>query len=1036
MQPSRRRARRVKRKNRGLGLLVLCAALVILLIIISPKEPTRKALNVDASGRRISLHDGLVVSEVMSANASSMPDENGYFTDWLELWNSTDTEMQLEGITLSNRPDKAKFIFPNHVLEPDGRVIVHCDNTNANTPGQPYHAKFKLSSIKCSVYVFDTAGFVLHSVEVPTLNSDEVYRLNDAGEYEISSEYSPGYPNTTEGHQAYIAQYVIEPDTLMINEIMAAARSGLRDEDGDLSDWIELYNKGDQMMSLANIAISDNEQRPTKWIFPEDAYIAPGGYYLVFCSGKDRRPASGYPHTNFSIAAQGETIVLSTIQGQIIDRISFSTLPADCTYGRNHATGEWEVFTVATPGAPNNHEGAAMAERYLRSLNETGVYITELISSNDQVPGITGQAATDWVELYNSSSEVRDLSLYGLSDNINWPSKWRFPVGTAIWPGEYKVILLDKSKYPGSNAAELHASFALKRAGGEVMTFSDPDGRVLDRIILPEIPTNISYGRAAEGEGFFYFDAPTPGGVNGIGFLGFAARPQLEPAGGLYSDNTKVTITAESDAQIRYTLDGSIPTLENSTLYTDPIDITATSVLRARCFTAGLQPSDIVTATYVLKTYYTLPVVCLTTDPDELWNPERGMYATGPGIDLKQYPHIPFSRPTPTYRAFGKIQRPGYAEMFDQDTGATVFSQGVTFGLIGQYSLDMPQKSFKVTARAKYGSRYFNARLFEDRPFEEYKSFVLRVSGNDCVWTRMVDGVQSRLVDQITDTTVIHQAWKPVIVYLNGQYWGHYNLRERVSRYFVAQHEGLPLDQADTITILEANSKPYYGSSSEYKALLSKAKTLSPGSNHEDLQYLLDNIDVDNYFDYMIFEAFFANTDTGNIRYYKVPGGKWRWILFDLDYGLFDSKANGIKVILNPKGTGINHAIDNTLIRKILENKDMQDKFLRRFGEIFQQLTTEVMLRQIDTCYALLEPEMMMHFDRWAALNLKSISSDQPQTVDGCLRYWNTRVDRLRNVVKKRPTFCWDQVKEWFKLTDAQMIDYFGPRPDIPADAI
>ena len=99
--------------------------------------------------------------------------------------------------------------------------------------------------------------------------------------------------------------------------------------------------------------------------------------------------------------------------------------------------------------------------------------------------------------------------------------------------------------------------------------------------------------------------------------------------------------------------------------------------------------------------------------------------------------------------------------------------------------------------RQPKAAKYFNAKLFEDRDFTQYKSLVLRVSGNDCVWTRMVDGVQSQLVD-LTDTTVIHQAWRPVIVYLNGQYWGQYNLRERVSRYFVAQHEGMSLDDADS----------------------------------------------------------------------------------------------------------------------------------------------------------------------------------------------------------------------------------------------
>ncbi|HPY94827.1 MAG TPA: CotH kinase family protein, partial [Clostridia bacterium] len=407
----------------------------------------------------------------------------------------------------------------------------------------------------------------------------------------------------------------------------------------------------------------------------------------------------------------------------------------------------------------------------------------------------------------------------------------------------------------------------------------------------------------------------------------------------------------------------------------------------------------------------------------------------GEGVDILQYKKITFDNPLPTYRKVGKLHRPGYAEMFDSETGQAAFSQGVTFGLIGQYSLDMPQKSFKVQARAKFGEKYFNAALFDDRPFDVYKSFVLRVSGNDAVWTRMADGVQSRLVDRL-DTNVLHQAWNPVVVYLNGQYWGHYNMRERVSRYFVAQHEGMPIEEADNMTILEANGKPYWGSNAEYNEMIKTAKTLSPGQNPEDLKYLTDRIDVDNYFDYMILEAFFANSDTGNIRYYKLPGGKWRWILFDLDYGLFNSNFNGIKNILDPKGTGVNRAIDNTLIKKLMENADMQDKFLRRFGEIFRQLTTEVMLAQIDECYNILRPEMMMHFNRWASYNLKSIDVDQPQTVDGTMRYWNVRVDRMKNVVKKRPTICWDQVKDWFKLSDAQMTDYFGPRPVMPPDVI
>ena len=205
-------------------------------------------------------------------------------------------------------------------------------------------------------------------------------------------------------------------------------------------------------------------------------------------------------------------------------------------------------------------------------------------------------------------------------------------------------------------------------------------------------------------------------------------------------------------------------------------------VVRARAFKAGLQGSATVTNTYVMKTYYTMPVVCLTTEPETLWSNVDGMYAAGEGVDLASYKNIPFRNPTPIYRQFGKIHRPGYGEMFEEGKETAVFSQGIEFGLIGQYSLDMPQKSFKLKAKAPMGERYFNAKIFEDRPFTQYKSLVLRVRATTCLdphggWCAKPPG------RQVPDTAVIHQAARPLSL-PSGQYWGHYNLRERVSRYF------------------------------------------------------------------------------------------------------------------------------------------------------------------------------------------------------------------------------------------------------------
>jgi len=1032
--------KRRRRADKRIPALIFFFAFVIIAVVLAPKTPVQQAFNADGTGGGV--YKGLVISEIMAANASALPDDHGTFADWVEIANTSDAPINLEGVTMSDRSDKAIFLFPAHVLQPGEKVVVFCDDFNQNTlDNGAYHAKFKLSSIGESVFIFTPTGYVIDSVEFPTLNTNEVYARMEDGTFSRTDQYSPGFDNTEDGHITYLASHTIEANALRISEVMAAPRSGLRDENGELQDWIELYNASSERIYLKNYALSDKEDNMLKWVFPEHAYIEPGQYYIVFCSGLDLDgETTGYPHTNFGLSAEGETVTLCNVLGQLVDRVKYENLTVDCSYGRDPASGNWKVYTLATPGTSNDDDGIARADQYLRALNRSNVYISEVMSSNDYVTAVYGEENCDWVEIYNAGTETINMSGWGLSDNINWPRKWQFPEGTTIWPGEYKIVLLDGSTKAGSDASKLHSSIKLARAGGETLTLSDSSGYVLDKLYLPEIPTDYSYGRTWGLGGFFYYDGPTPGTANGTGFRGFTETPAFVTASGLYSTDVTVEITVPYGTTVRYTTDGSVPTLLNSTEYTGPFTIQDTTAVRARAFSSGLQPSPTISATYVLKTFYSLPVVCLVTDPDGLWNEQTGIFSAGEGIDVRQYEGIPFKNPTPLYRKQKEagVRVDAYAEMFHNETGETVFSQGVEFGLIGQFSLDMPQKSLKVIAKARYGSKYINGKLFEDREFTQYRAFVLRNSGNDCTRSRMVDGVQSRLVDKV-NTTVVHQAWQPVIVYINGRYWGHYNLRERVGEHFVAQHEDVALDDAKSIDVLEgsgtSSSQVNNGSNTEWKEFLATVKTLDPARKPEDLQYILDRVDVDNYFDYVIFEVYFANTDSGNIRFYKVPGGKWKWIMYDMDYGLFDSASNGIRNYLNPKGHGANDDIDNTLIRKLLENKEMFDKFMTRFGEIFNTLTTDVIINEINTCYAILEPEMEMHFARWAESNLKSIEFDQPQSKDGALRYWNTRVERLRNVARKRPAYCWRQLAEWFKLSDKEMEAYFGPIPLISQDA-
>ena len=1047
---SRRRANNAK--DIRVPLMILLAAVLVLVVLVMPKTPIPKAMNAAASGT-MSTHAGLVISEVMSDNTAAYPDESGRFGDWVEIHNTLNTPINLKGVGLSDRSDRIKFLFPDVTLNPDGYVTVFCDSVNKDDPHGTFHAKFKLSSLGDYVYLFDANGQAIDSVKLPTLNIDESYIRTESGEWEKTDAFSPGYPNTQEGHEAYLKAYAVHPGTLMINEVVPSPRSGLTDEDGEYSDWIELYNAGSQDIKLGNYALSDDETKPVKWPFPKDAVIPAGGYYIVFCSGKNKvEEATRYPHTSFSISNEEETIVLSTLLGELVDRVVVTGVGRDMSYGRNE-NGDWQVFTLPTPGAPNTQAGADRADQYIRALNPTGVIISEIVSSANLVKPFSDASSSDYVELYNGSNQYWDMSGWGLSDNINWPRKWTFPQGTSISPGEYKVIMLDGT---GSNQGNhLHTTFKLSRTGGEMMTLSNAEGKVLDRMYLPEIPTDISYGRTLGRNGFFYYDTPTPGSENGVGFIGFAARPAFDHPSGIYYGELNVAISSQPGVTVRYTMDGSIPTQENSQIYTEPIEITGTKVIRARAFQEGLQPSEVTTASFFMELYHTLDVVSLVCDPIELWDTETGLLSDAPDHssrntknpnamevvkqiiteDGKKKSIIPFQ--TPVYRNYGKDDRQGYFEYFDHTTGEVILSQGIKMDLMGDYSLDMPQKSFKLRAQTALGEKYFNYEMFEEREYTRYKSFTLRNSGNDNVWTRVADGVQTRLIDKYLDSELLTLAWKPVVVYLNGEYWGHYNLRERKDRFSIAQHEGLDLDNdketIDNMTILRAGWKVVQGSNTEYRAMLKEIEKLSPNTKPEDLQYLYDHIDIDNYIDWYAIKMFYGDSDPGNIMFYKLPGGKWKCLMFDLDYGLFSSSFNSPKSYLKTSGMGQQN-INNTIFRKMIESDEIRNKFLTRLGFIFQTLTTEVMINELDECTAIIEPELNRHYQKWAgAPDTKYLNMDSPTTASGYIRYWRQRVDRMKETMLYRPYRLWGYVQEQFQLTDTQMASYFGPRPADPS---
>ena len=421
------------------------------------------------------------------------------------------------------------------------------------------------------------------------------------------------------------------------------------------------------------------------------------------------------------------------------------------------------------------------------------------------------------------------------------------------------------------------------------------------------------------------------------------------------------------------------------------------------------------------KTDYPLDRVDLEIDPDLLWNEETGILTESdqaektPGI-------LPFKNTVYRKSYENGISAEGEL-IYQNNQGAELFRDKISLRLGGDsYSVDMPQKSFQIEAL----DGAFEFRIFDDRSAEAYPSLLLRNSGNDCLFTRVADGVQHRLIEKYTDMHLLTLAWRPVQVYLNGEYWGIYNIRESMDAHTICRYEQIPDNLADSITILQISGSAIQGNPSEYKTLLIKIKDSNPGENPEDLEYLEQEIDIDSFLDWLAVEMFFGNSDIGTGRIYKVPGGKWKCLVQDLDYGLYQSDFNSVQSYLKPEGMG-QKKIDNTIFRKILEVEKYGDLFLAKLGKLYQTLTTEVMQQELDLCVAWIEPGMKEHLERWAPYNDGTIIIDVPSDPEEAWDYWKQRIDRMRNgTMVKRPWYVYLYTQEFFGLSNQEMVQYFG----------
>ena len=973
--------------RRGLAILaVVCVLALTAGFLLQSLLPAPVSAAVD---ERVST-SMVRISEVMTSNASAVRADNGQFTDWVEVVNTGVTDVSLKGYTLLNAADAlAPLTFPDITLAPGEYLLIYCDGTLKNAAGYALHAPFRLSAAGVTLGLYDAEGARVDAVEVPGLERNFVYRrAQQDGAWGVSADYTPGLPNTLEDHLSLDVASADSP--IVISEASSQNRTYARSADGECYDYIELYNTSAQSVSLAGYTLTDDPNDLAKYTFPEGTTIPANSYIIVYASGRVDAPA-GEMHAPFKLSAEGESVLLCDGEGRALCGVELPALLSDQAYSRQE-DGSFTADLAPTPGLPNSEESASALRAQVTQGNISGVYINEFTASEKSRPH-------DWLEVYNSSSQAVDISGWGLSDDASSPRKWRFPEGTVIQPGGYLTLYLSGTDGVDSDGI-LNASFRLSADGGYSLTLSDASGALLDRLFVPEQYTGISYARMTDGD-FLYTVESTPNQQNSAeGSYGRTAAPEASVPGGIYhtGDTVTVELSAAPTARIYYTLDSSLPD-ETDALYTGPITVSSTTVVRARAFVDGSLPSFVETQTYLYDADHEMRVVSLVADPYEMFDETDGLYMAGPNAS-PTYPHTGAN-----YWRTDELQ--GHVEMFDE-SGSTMISQGCGVRLHGQYSRAEAQKAFKIIARREYsGLNRFHARIFTRRDYEEYQSFLLRGSGQDGDRTRMRDSVLQSLAE---NTSVMYMETELCVVYINGEYWGHYNIRERINKYSICQFEGWE-GQEDDIDLVKANDREMQGSNQTYADMLAYVKE-NGIPNDEVLARVGEVIDLQNYIEYHALEIFVGNGDTLNVKRYrnKNDDGRWRYCLFDLDWA-FDVDTNSIGRWLAPGGMGTNKYTDNALFIALMDNATFRDRFLTYMGEMMAtEWTTEKVLEKFRVRYDELMTEMPRHATRWGLSRSR----------------FDREIEELADYARTRPARLLEFFQESMHLSDDQMRHYFG----------
>jgi hypothetical protein len=660
-----------------------------------------------------------------------------------------------------------------------------------------------------------------------------------------------------------------------------------------------------------------------------------------------------------------------------------------------------------------------------RNTFAQGVTINEVMASNRDIIYDEDGDSPDWIEIHNSGISTVNIGGWGISDDTIDLNKWVFP-DINLEPDQFLLIFASgKDSIDGAN---LHADFKIKGGHDQFVLFND-EGEIEDKYPAICIPTNISLGYQPDGSGErYYFSNPSPGYSNNLNLVTSINIVQdtimLSHKSGYYKDPIQLAITKTSDlTRIYYTIDGSIPD-DEAYEYTDPLELNTragnenvfseirtgpfweppneeikkVNVIRAIAMSDGCPASELISNTYAIdrnfSNRYPCPVISIMVDRSDFFGKKKGIYVPG----LLQAFEGDIS--TGNYFQSGSDwERTIHLEFFNQD-GTLAFEHDAGARTHGRGSRKLAQKTLKIYEKEKYGNEVLNYQLFPQKEIDTFKTFMIRSTLGDISGTFFKDELCHDLVSGLNMDV---QSYRPCVVFINGEYWGLQNLRERQDKYYIGYNHNTAPDDLDIIALSFSNEEIVEGDNLDYHALLDFID-LNEITEQEIYDSIKSWMDINNYIDYYISQLYLANFDwpVSNIKYWRsrTEDNRWRWLFFDCDWCLIRSSYDHLlEYTIEDERYPRRSEVSTFLFRSLLQNPEFRDQFNSRF--IYLLNTTfrpENVIQKIDEFKQIYAPLVTEHIHRW----------NQPKSFD----HWLENIESLKHFAFVRPATMMNQLSD------------------------